>query len=203
MHILTLNLLSGNENSSQIGRNANGGRQELKIQSSSFVFAEVIGAAIHELGHAIGLDHEHNAVNRDSFISLNLDNVLPEKQYNFDRRTANYYQIGSVDFNSVMIYNSRAFAKAPDLVVMRKLEDNSEFSDNSVTSALDQMWVNSFYIPYIARSDVYRELAEVVYKSDNTLMTPEERLQLQAQLNNGNPFPPAGGQIPNDHSRYE
>lgn len=193
----------GNVNSSQIGRNANGGRQELKIQSASFVFPEVVGAGIHELGHAIGLDHEHNAVNRDSFISLNLNNVLPEKQYNFDRRTTNYHQIGAVDFNSVMIYDSRAFAKSPGLVVMRKSSDNSEFDDNSVTSSTDQMWVNGLYLPYIARSDVYRELADVVYKSDNTIMTAQERLQLQAQLNNGNPNPPAGGRIPNDHSRYQ
>lgn len=40
--------------------------------------------------------------------------------------------------------------------------------------------------------------ADVVYKPDNTIMTPEERLELQAQLNNGNPTPPPGGRIPNN-----
>jgi hypothetical protein len=29
-------------------------------------------------------------------------------------------------------------------------------------------------------------------------MTESERLSLQAQLNNGNPTPPAGGRIPNN-----
>jgi hypothetical protein len=54
------------------------------------------------------------------------------------------------------------------------------------------------YVPYISRSDVYRELATTVYKPDNTIMTAAERLQLQAELNNGNPNPPANGHIPND-----
>lgn len=40
--------------------------------------------------------------------------------------------------------------------------------------------------------------AEAVYKPENTIMTPEERLDLQAQLNNGNPTPPPGGRIPNN-----
>jgi hypothetical protein len=192
-----------NVNSSQIGRNANGGRQELKIQSAPWVYDEVVGAGIHELGHAIGMDHEHNANDRDNFINLNLNNVLPEKRYNFNRRTTNYYQIGAVDFQSVMIYDSQAFASSPNLIVMTRKSDGSTFSGNSVTSSTDRQWVNNLYIPYIARSDVYRELANIVYKPDNTVMTAQEREQFQAQLNNGNPYPPAGGRIPNDHSRYQ
>jgi len=193
----------GNTNSSQIGRNANGGRQELKIQTASFVYSGVVGAAIHELGHAIGLDHEHNSFDRDNYVNLNLNNVLPEKRFNFNKRTSNYYNIGSVDFQSVMIYDSQAFASSPNLIVMTKKSDGSTFTGNDVTSSTDRQWANSFYIPYIARSDVYRELATTVYKTDNTVMTPQERLQFQAQLNNGNPNPPAGGRIPNDHSRYQ
>ena len=56
----------------------------------------------------------------------------------------------------------------------------------------------SYYLPYTARSDVYRELDDVVYDSNNNRLTEQERLQLQAQLNNGNPNPPAGGRIPNE-----
>jgi hypothetical protein len=199
-----IEFVNGNDvNSSQIGRNANGGRQELKIQSASWAYTEVVGAGIHELGHAIGMDHEHNANDRDNFINLNLNNVLPEKRFNFNKRTTNYYQIGAVDFQSVMIYDSQAFASSPNLIVMTRKSDGNVFTGNSVTSVTDRKWVNNLYIPYIARSDVYRELADIVYKTDNTVMTAQERLQFQAQLNNGNPYPPAGGRIPNDHSRYQ
>lgn len=65
-------------------------------------------------------------------------------------------------------------------------------------SDLDRRFPNTFYLPYTARSDVYRELDDVVYDQYNNKLTEQERLQLQAQLNNGNPNPPAGGRIPNE-----
>ncbi|WP_297983774.1 hypothetical protein [uncultured Chryseobacterium sp.] len=46
--------------------------------------------------------------------------------------------------------------------------------------------------------DPVEVVPDIVYKADNSIMTPEERLELQAQLNNGNPIPPAGGRIPNN-----
>lgn len=51
----------------------------------------------------------------------------------------------------------------------------------------------------IARSDVYRELDDVVYDGNNNVLTEAQRLELQAALNNGNPTPPSGGRIPNVH----
>jgi len=45
---------------------------------------------------------------------------------------------------------------------------------------------------------VYAELADVVYKQDNTIMTPAERLSLQAALINGNPNPPNYCRLTND-----
>jgi hypothetical protein len=51
---------------------------------------------------------------------------------------------------------------------------------------------------YIARSDTYAELDSIVYDSNNNILSEEQRLQLQAQLNNANPNPPANGRIEND-----
>ncbi len=76
--------------------------------------------------------------------------------------------------------------------------DGSLISQGSTASTSDRKWINTLYLPYIARSDTYRELDNVVYKSDNTIMTESERLSLQAQLNNGNSTPPAGGRIDNN-----
>lgn len=191
-----------NVNNSLIGRRPNGGRQILNIQEMSYPAEDYVRIGIHELGHAIGLDHEQNAYNRDNYIKINLNNVIEGKQNNFDKRRTNYYQIGAVDFSSVMLYSSWAFAK-PNTIVMSKASDGSTFGVNYVTSSTDRMWANRFYIPYIARSDVYRELADIVYKPDNTIMTSQERLRLQSQLNNGNSTPPAGGRILNSHSRYQ
>jgi len=59
--------------------------------------------------------------------------------------------------------------------------------------------LNYFYLPYIARSDVYRELDDVVYDGNNNVLTEAQRIELQAALNNGNATPPSGGRIPNVH----
>ena len=186
--------VNGSGNNSFVGRV--GGRQIINLLPN-----QPPSVAIHEIGHAIGLFHEQSANNRDNFITVNYSNIRPEKRNNFAKVTTNYYSIGSVDFNSIMLYSSYVFDPSfvydTSIPVMTK-KDGSTWWDNTVLSDLDRKWANTFYLPYIARSDVYRELADVVYKPDNTIMTPEERLELQAQLNNGNPTPPPGGRIPNN-----
>lgn len=180
-------------NNSNVGRQ--GGKQIINLAAYQPLYV-----AIHEIGHAIGFFHEQCAYNRDNFMTVNYSNIRPEKRFNFDKVTSNYSIIGSLDFNSVMIYESyvydSSFVYDTSKPVMTK-KDGSTWTQPKVLSDLDRKWANRYYLPYIARSDTYRELADVVYKPDNTVMTPAERLALQAQLNNGNPTPPAGGRIPN------
>lgn len=56
---------------SYVGRQ--GGRQLMKM------FGECLrhAAMIHELGHAIGFNHEHQRPDRDDFILVHLDNINP------------------------------------------------------------------------------------------------------------------------------
>lgn len=95
------------------------------------------------------------------------------------------------------IYSSYTFSKNGQATMLKK--DGSIFSQNSVLSDLDRAWLNYFYLPYIARSDVYRELDDVVYDGNNNVLTEAQRIELQAALNNGNPTPPSRGRIPNVH----
>lgn len=178
-------------NNSYVGRI--GGRQVINIaeyQSTS--------VAIHEIGHAIGLRHEQARYDRDNSININLSNVAAANHHNFTKYTTNYFAVGSIDYDSVMMYDSYGFALNPSVPVMTKKSDGSTWTGGSVLSSLDRSWANNIYLPYIARSDVYRELAPVVYKPDNTIMTASERLNLQAQLNNGNSTPPNCCLLPNN-----
>ena len=45
---------------------------------------------VHELLHTLGFDHEHTRPDRDSFISVNTDNITPGKEGNFERSKQGY-----------------------------------------------------------------------------------------------------------------
>lgn len=191
---------TGNQDvsSSYVGRI--GGRQQLSLADFAFSYWSTT-VIEHEICHALGLLHEQCRTDRDNYVTVNWSNLTSSGQSQFAKRTTNYYMIGSYDFNSIMGYTSYTGSTSivinTNLPMYTRIDGSSIFQGDS-PSDLDRRWINTLYLPYIARSDVYRELADVVYKSDNTVMTAAERLSLQAQLNNGNSTPPAGGRIPND-----
>ncbi len=176
--------------SSYVGRI--GGEQEMLIGSKCGV-----GVVVHELCHACAMYHEHCRYDRDNYITVYTENVEDNALNDVRKITSNYYTRGAFDFNSIMIYGSYTFSKNGKPTMLKK--DGSTFFQNDVLSDLDRAWLNYFYLPYIARSDVYRELDDVVYDGNNNILTEAQRKELQAALNNGNPNPPSGGRIPNIH----
>ena len=97
-----------------------GGTQEIGISADGKK-----GNMIHEIGHALGLVHEHSKSNRDDYLIVLWDNIKPGKAHNF----AKYYNLvefEEMDFNSIMMYPSYAFQKNHTLLTMTKL-DGSEF----------------------------------------------------------------------------
>lgn len=190
--------------SSHIGRSPEGGKQELRLADFAFPnppFDNDYSTIVHELCHAIGMMHEQNRPDRDSYVSIKTNNLTTKGLSQFTKVTTNYSYFGAYDFNSIMGYDS--YTSSTDHVHNTSLPMYTKLNGDpivsgTVLSSLDRIWLNNYHLPYIARSDVYRELADVVYDGNNNILTPSQRLQLQAQLNNGNPTPPAGGRIPND-----
>ena len=71
-----------------------------------------VGVVLHEIGHAVGLMHEHNRPDRDTYIErIALENIYPEALSNFQARPQGDEEPGPYDFESVMHYSQMAFSR--------------------------------------------------------------------------------------------
>jgi len=66
-------------------------------------------AIIHELGHALGLLHEHQRPDRNSFVTYNAGNVRAGRQGDFNI-PAEAQPLGRYDYAAIMHYPSAAFS---------------------------------------------------------------------------------------------
>jgi len=88
---------------SQVGRR--GGEQEISLGTGCSV-----GAAIHEIGHALGLWHEQSRSDRDHFIEIISENIIPSQKHNFDKHVQDAEDLGNYDYESIMHYPPTAFS---------------------------------------------------------------------------------------------
>ncbi len=146
------------------------------------------------LVNAAGMYNEQQRNDRDTYVNINTANVDAVNRFQFDKITTNFYSVGSFDFNSITLAGSTEFSSNGLNSITKK--DNSVIVPNTVLSSLDRGFLNYFYLPYIARTDTYRELPATVYDGNNNILTPQQKDDLQAYLNNGNPYPPSGGRSP-------
>ncbi|CAK9085594.1 Hatching enzyme 1.2 (Choriolysin H homolog 1) (High choriolytic enzyme 1 homolog) (zHCE-1) [Durusdinium trenchii] len=91
---------------SKIGRK--GGKQPINLETPGCVSTRVVQ---HEMIHALGAWHEQSRPDRDSFVSILWDNIIPGKEHNFDKRSQINSLGVSYDYESIMHYGPTAFAK--------------------------------------------------------------------------------------------
>ncbi|KAK3602503.1 hypothetical protein CHS0354_022371 [Potamilus streckersoni] len=87
-----------------------GGRQVLSLSSNGCRYR---GLYLHEIGHAIGLVHEHQLPNRDDYVEILTENVQPGLLDQFNRYTSQAVDQMNVpyEYSSVMHYGVTAFSK--------------------------------------------------------------------------------------------
>ena len=114
-----ISIVSGNSGCwSSVGRV--GGKQEVNLQSPGCLTKP--GTAMHELMHALGFLHEQNREERDSFVSIQYQNIQPSAMTNFDKASKTLAFGVPYDYGSVMHYSAKAFSTngQPTIIPMVK-----------------------------------------------------------------------------------
>jgi hypothetical protein len=83
-----------------------GGKQDLSLADGCG-----FGATVHELGHAWGLWHEQSREDRDSYVTINWQNIQAGMEHNFNQHISDGDDIGPYDYGSIMHYGMYAFSK--------------------------------------------------------------------------------------------
>jgi hypothetical protein len=94
---------SGGGCAAQVGRQ--GGDQFVKLSTACGLWVTA-----HEIGHALGLHHEHCRDDRNSFVTIDWSNIQSGKEHNFQIDDLSY-DIANYDFDSLMHYGAWDFCK--------------------------------------------------------------------------------------------
>ncbi len=69
-----------------------------------------IGSLVHEIGHTVGLYHEHQRPDRDLYVEIHTDNIASDKERHFAIKPSGTIS-GDYDYGSIMHYGRKAFAQ--------------------------------------------------------------------------------------------
>ncbi|XP_075699577.1 embryonic protein UVS.2-like [Rhinoderma darwinii] len=135
-----LNISSSGGCTGYIGRV--GGSQYVGLGINGCMFRGIIQ---HELDHALGFYHEHTRSDRDDYVTIMFENILPNDTSNFDIQKTNNLGL-AYDYGSVMHYNKYTFTINPGKpTIVPKPDPNVPIGQRDGLSVLDVAKINRLY----------------------------------------------------------
>ena len=103
-----------------------------------------LSQSVHEMGHVLGLIHEHQRKDRDDYIIVYTNRVPFAFRHNFRKRcfSGNYSEF---DFQSVMMYGSYAFMPDTTRPSMTRLDGSKFQGGGDICSDKDKIGIRKLY----------------------------------------------------------
>jgi len=124
------------------------------------------GTIVHEIGHTIGLIHEHSKSERDKYVEVLYNNIQPFPddpnflKNNFDKMTTRYISPG-FDFESIMLYHSYAFSKGePNYPTILKKDGGKIYPSGNSLTPVDIDIINEIY-----KTDTVKDINGNIYST--------------------------------------
>ncbi|MCL8535440.1 M12 family metallopeptidase [Chryseobacterium gallinarum] len=102
-----------------------------------------VGSVIHEMGHTVGLYHEHTRQDRDQYVRILWDNIQSGQSYNFDKYTSGV-DIGPFNINSVMMYWPTSYSRNGQPTITRANGSSFTYTRTGFTTG-DINTINAMY----------------------------------------------------------
>jgi len=105
-----------------------------------------LGTVMHEIGHTIGLHHEQGRQDRDSYITINWDNIalnILKKQF---QKEKNIDSLGTpYDYLSMMHYSATAFGDGKTTIVTKDKAFQDQIGRRFGFSKMDRKQIQQMY----------------------------------------------------------
>lgn len=152
-----------------------GGRQVINLAPGC-----PTGSVAHEIGHALGLQHEQTRDDRDTRVDILFDNIDPNMIHNFVTDPVRNEDVGPYCYESIMHYRDNAFAKSFGLKTIRTIPPGINIGQRKELKACDVAAIRAAY--NLPSADA--EIARVPFAGELAFLPQECEAQRQCRLVN-------------------
>jgi len=107
-----------------------------------------IGVVLHEIGHALGMAHEHSRPDRDKYVRVLWENVKKGQEHNFAISSNGFTDV-PYDYISLMHYDAYGFTKDITKPTLEMVSGHGEIGQRSAMGKNDVDQIAAMYAPEV------------------------------------------------------